>query len=453
MSEVFLFPPNWSEGVEHQLSFKTDIFTSRSGKEQRRALRQTPRRTVSFSAMVVGPELVKFQRLMATKQNAEFQVPDWTRFIRTHGAEQGATYFTVRETVPSWLVVGTTAMLLDGETYVPVTVSSVSGFTVEVVDPISQAVGETAILRPVFLGLQESVSAVSNTSSVASIRVTLDVKPGSLANNLNLYTPFLTGGYEVFGFNWNWGESVSSDFAWPVEQVDFQRGVTANYRPVNFGTTTQKATVVRQSEQIDTVLRFVERQKGQRGQFWMPTGTSDMEMLSDIANGASTFTVAGSEVYEQFSADPVYAAVAIYTRDARKVFRKVGSITLSGGNSVIHLISPVTFAIPTALVAKVSWMRAARMASDDQTVEFLTDNVAQLNVTTSSVTFTADSQDYAEPDGSGYWVMDNWGEDAEALMDSINQMVNVTLPLGDPDPLTLSGFDDLINSEMWTALT
>lgn len=453
MAEVFPFKPNWAEGYEVLMAYKTDIFTSRSGKEQRRALRSTPRRTVTYSAMTHGSDMVAFQRLMATKQNADFHLPDWSRFVRTEGVEAGATHFSIRSISPPWLVAGATVFLIDGDTVASATIASASSHTVALTAPSPQTFSGGTVLRPTFDGLLGSLATTSNTSNLVTVNVSFDVTPGSVPNSADVFAPWVVAGKEVFGFNWNWGEAVSTDYQWSVEQVDFQRGVTTTYRPLDFGTVVQKATLVRQTEQVGAITRFVERQKGQRGEFWMPSGTADMELLSNISNGSASFTVAGSDLYEKFSLDPVYTGVALYLRDGRKVFRKINSIGLSGGNSIVNLSVAATFAIPTTLVAKISWMRPARFASDEQTIEYLTDDVAQLQVTTTTVTFGTDTQDYAELDGAGNWTMDSWGEDSEATMDAIDYMVNIALPFGNVAELPLGAFDDFINSEMWTALT
>lgn len=455
MTETFPFKPNWSNGVEVTLSYKTDIFKSRSGREQRRALRNTPRRSVSYSAVACGADMVNFQRLMATRQNADFYVPDWTNSVATHGIELGATHFSIRSLAPEWLVDGATVFLCDpiDDSYVPVTVDAVSGFTVTIAEPTTRTFGVGTIVRQAHIGLLGGIQTTSNTNNVVSMRVTFDVKPGSIRNSEDEFFPYMTGGKEVFGYSWNWGEEVSTEYLWPVETVDFQRGVTTNYRPIDFGSSVQRATIVRQHREIGEVQRFFERQKGQRNLFWMPSGTSDLELAADVANGATTLTVAGSEVFTLFSGgDPVYTGVAIFTRDGRKVFRKLNSITLSSGNSVLSLSDEVTFDLPRSLIAKVSWLRPARFASDDQAIEFLTAEVAQLQVTTTTVTYGDDPQDYTAYDGAANWTMDNWGEAAQAAFDALDYAVNVALVYGDVAGMVHDRLDDAVNSELWRAL-
>src|SRR5690606_33643845 len=75
-AELWVLPPNWSQRYEESYEFLTDIFTSRSGKEQRRALRNTPRKSVSFQAMAYDNELRWFNRMMAGHQANSFLLPD-----------------------------------------------------------------------------------------------------------------------------------------------------------------------------------------------------------------------------------------------------------------------------------------------------------------------------------------------------------------------------------------
>jgi hypothetical protein len=390
---------------------------------------------------------------MATKQNREFYLPDWTRRVRTLGIETGAEYFTVRELAVEWLVDGATVAIIEGSRVSTVTIATVEGYTVNLTTPSPETFSPAAVLRPLLTGWLTSVPTVNNTSTVTTVTVNFDIRPGSVRDSIDTFTPFLVAGAEVFGFAWNWAESVTTDYQWDIEKVDFQRGVVTTYQPVNFGTVTQRATILRQHDKIDMVLRFFERAKGRRGQFWFPSGNADMDFLNDAVAGATTLTVAGDDLFNDFSGnEPVYKGVAIYTRGSRRVFRKINSVTLSGGNSILNLNAPLTFDLPLASIAKVSWMRPVRFASDDQAIEYLTNTVAQMQVTTTTVAYAQDEQDYEELDGGGYWVMDHWGEDSQATLESLDYLVNVATVYGDVASRGLDTLDDLTNSETWAAL-
>ena len=453
MPETFPFKPNWSNALEVTLSCKTEIFTSRSGKEQRRALRSTPRRRVDFTSLAHQSDVVAFNRLVATKQNADFLFPDWTRAAQSHGIASGATFLSLRELAPEWVNTGRQVFLCDGDTLTPVTVASADAYTVELTAPVTQDYSGATVLRPVYAGLLATISSNLNTSNTVSVNVSYDVTPGSVPNSANLFFPYVVDGKEVFSFPWNWGEAIGAEFAWSVENVDYDRGVITTHRPIDFGTVGQSATVLRDDAyQIDYMQRFIERQKGQLGEFWMPSGTEDMTLAANISNGASALTVAGIDIANGYGLSEVYKGVALYLRDGRKVYRKIDGIIVSGGNSVMSVSAAFTFGITTGDIAKISWMRPARFTSDEVSLEYLTDSVVQWQTKTTTVSYGSDEQDYAELDGAGNWTMDNWGEDSEALMDAIDYMVNVALPFGDVANMQLGTVDDLINNELWEAL-
>lgn len=453
MVEVFPFKPNWSDAPEVTLSYKTDMFTSRSGLEQRRALRSTPRRRVDYTSLAHRSDMVAFNRLMATKQNADFLFPDWTRFAKTHGVVHGATFFSLRDFAPEWATAGSKAFLQDGDTLTLVTIETINAYTVELAAPVAVDYSAATMLRPAYAGLLGSMNAAVNTSDTITVSVSYDVTPGSVPNSTDAYHPYVVDGQEVFAFPWNWGESVTAEFSWNVENVDFDRGVIVTHRPVNFGKVGQSVTVVRHGdEQIGDMLRFIERQKGQRGQFWMPSGTADMTVVADISDGAVSFTVAGTSIANDFGTSKVHKGVALYLRDGRKIYRKINNIIASGGNSIVSLSAGFTTAIPVSLIAKVSWMRPTRFTSDEVSLEYLTNTTVQWKPSTTTVTYGTDPQDYALFDGAANWAMDNWGDDARQLIEALDYAINVALPFGDAAEYELSAFDDLVNNELWGPL-
>lgn len=222
-----------------------------------------------------------------------------------------------------------------------------------------------------------------------------------------------------------------------------------NHRPVDFGSTSQRVTTLQVGSQVDRLTQFIERQKGQRGEFWMPTGTEDMTIATTAANGASSFVVAGREVFDNFNSSEVYSGVAIYMRDRRIVYRKINTMILLSGNTQIAVTQPFTLTINPADVLRVSWLRPARCSSDDATIEYLTDSTTQWQVSTVSVTYSADTMNYADPDGAAIWVMDNWGEDAEDIMGEMDYMVNIATLFGDVRRYEMPLVDALTNTDLW----
>ncbi len=58
--------PNWSSAYTVEYAYKTDMFVSRSGREQRRALRTSPRKKIAFNASPHGSAFRALNDLMAS---------------------------------------------------------------------------------------------------------------------------------------------------------------------------------------------------------------------------------------------------------------------------------------------------------------------------------------------------------------------------------------------------
>lgn len=421
---VFPFVPDWTTSPQVTLEHKTDIFKSRSGKEQRRAIRSTARRSVSYSTLVHRTEYVEFAKLIAKKQNKDFVIPDWTRGVETRGIVSGESLLTINGLPPYWLTTNAEVFLIDGSIVTRAMINSAAYGKVYLSTPVTVDLGPATVIRPLLTGQLATVSGKAETSNLMSVNVAYDVTPGSVTNSDDTYASHVVSGKEVFAFAWNWGETVEAEYTWPTEQVDFGRGLTTTHRPIGFGDITQRCTLLREGDEIDYLMRFLERQKGQRGMFWMPSGMSDMEMVSDAAVGATVIEVEGSDVYGLFAVDLVQKGVAIITKDGRRIFRRINSIRLAEGNSLIDISEPLTSDVAADMVAKVSWMRPARFASDDATIEFITGKVAKAQFATVSLPYDADPQDYEPLGGAGLWTMDHLGEVSGDIFKKLDVAVN-----------------------------
>jgi hypothetical protein len=74
---IWAFPPDWTEPIEERLSFLTDILTSRSGLEQRRALRISPRRSFNARFIVEGDNRSALDFMLASGSANAWSLPIW----------------------------------------------------------------------------------------------------------------------------------------------------------------------------------------------------------------------------------------------------------------------------------------------------------------------------------------------------------------------------------------
>jgi hypothetical protein len=430
MAEKFKYLPNWATPVQVKLSYKTDIFTSRSGKEQRRALRTTPRKTLDYTIMLHRSEWQVFAATMSQMQNAEFYFADPTRQVAHTGITAGA--MVLRQIAPDWLVTGAKVAVLDGTDMYVYTVDTATGAAITFTTTPTWS--REVIVRPCLTGqLNQSLSGNAHTSTTVSMQISYDVAPTSEAYVSDTFNPYILAGKEVATFPWNWKDDISLTFNWPIEQVDYGRGKIANHRIIDFGTHIQQANIIRQGREIDYYVDFLKRQKGQRGEFWLPSGMSDLTIEGDTEGSGTTFTSNAFTAFNSFyQSGSVNRGIAIYLTGGRKIFRRINSVAKVDNNSVITVNRILPYSFTADEVIRISWLRVARLSGDDTTLEYLTDNVMQHQLSVQSLPYATDDLEYDDLDNAAQWFMDDWGDATPDFFDALNLLVNFASypPLG-----------------------
>jgi hypothetical protein len=145
------FAPDWSNGVTERLSWLTAIQTSRSGAEQRQALRVAPRRQLDFPIVLTDQERSYFEVLMARNGGTAWNVPLPHEEISIGPVPTGTMAFTF-DTSCREISVGTQMLLRDDGLHteiVEVTSVTPTGITTTPTTVERAA----ASITPTFLGL------------------------------------------------------------------------------------------------------------------------------------------------------------------------------------------------------------------------------------------------------------------------------------------------------------
>lgn len=141
---------------------------------------------------------------------------------------------------------------------------------------------------------------------------------------------------------------------------------------------------------VAAATRLVElfhRTAGRAGEIFVPTWRDDMTPAVDLVAAASTITVAGTEVAEFFDDHPVYRAFVVVLHDGRRLFRKIVSMATSGGNTVLTVNREWSFDVAVVEIKAIHWLPLQRFATDDLTIDYLTDEVSQFRVSTMTLPY------------------------------------------------------------------
>lgn len=405
------FAPNWRQPYAVSYAFVTDIFTSRSGREQRRAQRSTPRRAFKFTITHTGQDFRTLNRVLKTAQGYAMTLPDLSRQRRVTATQlnSGAVTIPLDTAAADWLAPGKIIILADRSGYQSATVSSVNltAATVTVAAPLARNwLG--AKIHPAVTGwLDQSLDAQKFGNRTREMGIVFAAQPGETTTPLPADPQEIFNRREVLFFNHNFATSVSENFRRTRDPIDFGRGVTVTVVPVAFTSRTRQFQLLARSPaELTPVRDAFLRMKGQRGEFYLPSMDDDFTLISATS---TTATFAGTDIDASFHGDGLNRAVMI-ERLGYRYFRRISAAAVSGGNSVITTDS--AWPCPMDASAIVTWLVVHRFAVDQLDIEHLTDTAAKTQVSVVSL------EDYAVSDtdsalgaldATAQYVLDSWG--------------------------------------------
>ncbi|MEL4071748.1 hypothetical protein WKW50_16510 [Ochrobactrum sp. GPK 3] len=383
-SRLWEFMPNWNDGYEVVYNFSSEIITSDSGKEQRRAIRQTPRKQISFSSLVNEQSFRKFIRHMSVWHGRSTIMPEFDRSVHlSSDVFDGQSSLRV-DAAPDWLVAGRLVVVTDKVRFMLRTVEGVSGDIVSFTSTVDgDWLAGTRLFSAVSGRLATSITGTQHTNRTATIAVTFDAAPG-----VETWPDFGTAkvvhrGREVLLRRPNWGSPPSPEFTSALTQVDYGAGLIDNFLPITFYDRVNKAEYLGlNTDDVTEIIKFYLRQYGQVGEFFMPSFTEDLLVSQVSAAGTSNLRMAGPGTAQDYVDGTVYRDLIVFMQDGTYHMRHVSSIytvdDAIGNDSIIQVDSPWPVELTPDNIRQICWMPLWRFISDGLTVSYVTNQVAQV---------------------------------------------------------------------------
>lgn len=376
-ARLWPYTPDWSRGFDVHRSYKTDIITSRDGTEQRRATRSEPRLAAEYRTVVKGAERRAADHHMRSWQDKPVVVPDFARWARLTGASASGAFALTISPMPAWVAADQPLVLCKNGVTEEVLVASVAGTTITVAAPLVNAWASGDVLRPAFFGLFEARVATSRMNGdAAAFDVSVNCYPGgeppravgtawATLNSVEVFTPIP-----------DYANAPTVGHLWPIDQIDYDRGRTAQFRPILRHAWAREADFNGLGVAAATAVeQFFDRMKGRRTAFYVPTGESDFVLAATAASGSSAFLASGPALAADFGSSDysvVNEAVAVCLTDGTILYRRITDIAASGGDSLVTVGSSWGVELTTANVARISRMPLCRFASDELTMGWRT---------------------------------------------------------------------------------
>lgn len=374
---LFSVAPQWSEGIEETFEFLTDVLKAYSDAEQRRALRQIPRRALNYRALTLNArDAAGMESLVWGWQNQPYGVPWWPD-AQPLAADVPAGSFSIPVATADRLFAagGLIAIWVDEFTFEALDIQSVGPTSVTVNSPtqFSWTGGPGTRVMPVFLcRLPASIDVSRLSSEMDQIDLPFIAEVGQPAP-APTSSPTQYKGFDVLEIMPNWAEA-------PLKRSYKRSMVTIDPKIGPIEVIDKGGTAIVGQEfpwwidghaNITAFRAFMLRRFGQLNPFWIPTWDQDLVLFQDVASTDTGIRIK-SEFYTRFFF-PTNSRryIAMIPQDGSgNVYRKITAATDNGdGTENLSLDAAVgkNFAKGTTMI---SFLTFARLASDRLSIKW-----------------------------------------------------------------------------------
>jgi hypothetical protein len=388
---LFSIRPEWSEGMAESIEYLTDVLKAYNDSEQRRGLRQLPRRAMRYRALTLNArDAAGMESLIWGWQNQPYGVPWWPDATPLLADVAAGSFVIPCNTVDRQFAVGGLLCLwVDQYTFESLTITDVEPGSLTVSSPTQFAwtAAPPALVMPVFLArLPESVKIQRQSSEIDQVDLefigeALQPAPAP-AISLTQYQSI-----DVLEIAPNWEAALGRTYKRSMVPIDPKVG------PISMVDKGGSA-IVSQSfpwwldghANITTFRAFILRRFGQLNNFWIPTWDQDLVLHTDVGAGDAGITIQ-SEFYSRFFfPNPARRYIAFIPVDGSgNVYRKItGSVDNGDGTESLALDSPTGKAFAAA-GTMISFLTLARLGSDRTEIKWMTADFAESVLTLEEV--------------------------------------------------------------------
>lgn len=377
---IFPLSHNFAQPINEAVEFKTDIIESSNGKEQRRAVRDEARRTITQYYTFDEKAKWALDRFMYVGRHRPALIAD-ERSLAYTVAPMAPDAMSVAVKGPTGFATpGSMVLISDGVRKETRTVAGSSAGTISFSDKTITAFPAKSRVSPVRLGfLDPSAQSQRLTNNAGTISFTFEIEPGNhLVTGDGSDT--IIDGMPYWTFPPNWNGSSEVQYMTAVDKVDYGYGRTAFFNPIKYSTRLTKHEFLSLNRTAAlALLSFFVRRRGRQGEFLFSTGESDIPYYA-LAGGSFSVLVDGEQFAYDFGDNTVFRRVLFRRRNRQDFSRLIDYLEPLPDTSSTAMW--LTQALPTSQIAPAdifgaSWCNVSRFASDRLELEWVAPGVAR----------------------------------------------------------------------------
>lgn len=380
----FFYGPNWAQPVVEDYEFKTSVSSSYSGQEQRQSTRSKPRRSWRYNLLEKEHNARNVYYDILGFQGRSFGLPVWTD--KTELTSQASVGDLVLNALTEnrGFVSGHIVFVRSGDLVETHEVDSVSANQITLKKPLSNNFSVGSEVYPgVVASLADSITGSHLTSRVISSSLSFNGVPQDTPDDLPVIAAANTvDGYEVIERRPNWRTPVDTLFSSPVKQIDFGDGITIRKQHRKYPQTGNRFRYsLIGKDEINEFKGILRRLKGRANAAFVNSFTEDL-----VLNSTATVSQTGAQ-FKDSSIDLAFDPAAVPTlvcfhTTLGDIRLRVESISLNQSGLIdVEFTTGFPFTITPTDVIKVSLCFLSRLASDRVSINWLTDDKVETELT------------------------------------------------------------------------
>lgn len=369
---VFSFRPNWRQPMAERLSFLTDVLTAAEGAEQRRSVRQTPRRSFEADFLLSGPERTFFDLFVNKAAGGEIVAPLYWEVVTLAATVTAGvtTRINFDTSYREWAYhEGRLALLIGGSAleYSIVEIASVDAGGVDLVAAPGKTWPKGSKLYPLRRVAMEQVGELGHmTAGIAAVTAELRVVgPNPWDAAVSSYPVY--AGLPVFTDAPNWVDDLTVEYGRDLKMLDTNVGLTYQIDPLGRALLGQTHRWFLQGRQKLAGFRdLIYRHRGRAGAFWLPTFKADLRLVASAGSSATQIQVERAGLI--YTGCPTSGREYIVIEHATgRIVRRITSVEIGATDEIekLNLDASLGLALSPGQVRRISFVDTARFDTDD----------------------------------------------------------------------------------------
>lgn len=381
---VFPFAPNWATQVTETLEWKTDVLRSRNGDEQRRQLRQRPRRGFEYNLMVSGEVASMLEAYVWSWHDKNFALPVWTDIGRISGTTDVpalATTIPLTTSTLGFIADGFALLIENAKSFEVVEIATVNPSNLVIKSGFARSWPVGSKVYPLIVShLAESVTLSRASSRAVTGSVRFTTSPDVVDANLpTIAADTLYDGYEVITTSPNWKSAIDNEFSRLFDTVDSGVGPVRHFQHERVSRIVRPMSwLLKSREQINAFRGLMSRLSGQGKSCWIPSWNDDFTLAATTLSTSNIVTVRGIWFTGMTGVDIQRDRLMMTLPNGTTVYRRIVNMVpnYSTDTTQLQLDSVLGTTVSVNDNSRIRFMLKCRLATDKIVIPWQTDRIA-----------------------------------------------------------------------------